>query len=260
MTDQEYRQAEGINKSTLWEMRKSPAHYKFLLDHPREDTAAYHLGRAVHAAILTPTAYKRGYIVAPDINRRTKAGQEDYKALLEAAAAAGQEILTAQEAETVRAMAAAIRRNRDAMALLKGTKRERPIFWTDEDSGLKCKAKIDAYKRGIMIDLKTTQDAETDAFTREALRYGYDVQAAHYISAYQSTETSVMPEWYFIAIEKAEPYIVNVLRADAGFIDHGYIIRQQLLERLKKCRESGAYPGYGVNDLCLPAWAEGEIL
>lgn len=253
MTDQEYRQAKGVNKSTLWNLRKSPAHYRYYLEHQPEDTPAYKFGRAVHAAILTPDAYKTDFVVAPEVDRRTKAGREEYLSFLEATA--GKEILSVQDAETVKAIVSAFQQNKDAVSLLDGTKRETPLFWTD-DNGILCKCKVDAYRPGVMIDLKTSQDAETGSFTREALRYGYDVQAAHYLDAYQHIEASALPEWYFIVIEKAEPYAINILKADAGFIDHGYIIRQQLIERLKVCRETNSYPGYGVNDLFLPAWAE----
>ena len=93
MTEQEYRSAPGVNKSTLWNLRKSPAHYKFYLDNPPEDTTAMRIGRAVHAAILTPTAYKRDFVTLPaGIDRRTKAGKEEYAAFIEASA--GKEILT----------------------------------------------------------------------------------------------------------------------------------------------------------------------
>lgn len=257
MTEEEYRLADGVNKSTLWNLRRSPAHYKYYLENPREDTAAYKFGRAVHSAILTPSAYKKDFVVAPEVDRRTKAGKDEYQAFLEASA--GKEVLSAQDAETVRELVSVFRKNKDAMGLLKGTKRERPLFWTD-DNGVLCKCRVDAYRAGLMIDLKTSQDAETEAFTREALRYGYDVQAAHYMDAYTHTEASALPEWYFIVIEKAAPYAINILKADAGFIDHGYIIRQQLIERLKACRAANKYPSYGQNELCLPAWAEGEIL
>ena len=254
MTEQEYRSAEGVNKSTLWNLRKSPAHYKYFLDNPPEDTAAFRFGRAVHAAILTPTAYKRDFAIIPEgIDRRTKAGKEEYQAFLEAAA--GKEIISAEDAQTVRGIVRAFRKNRDAVELLKGTKREKALFWTD-DNGILCKCRIDAYKAGTMIDLKTATDAETDNFSREALRYGYDVQAAHYMDAYRHKESAVPPEWYFIVIEKAEPYTINILKADIGFLDYGYMRRQELIEKLKACRESGTFPGYGTNELLLPAWVE----
>ena len=100
MTEAEYRAAPGVNKSTLWNLRRSPAHYKYFLDNPREDTAAYKFGRAVHAAILTPAAYKRDFVVLPEsIDRRTKAGKEEYQAFIEASA--GKEILSAEDAVRV---------------------------------------------------------------------------------------------------------------------------------------------------------------
>ena len=254
MTEQEYRAAEGVNKSTLWNLRRSPAHYKYFLENQKEDTAAYRFGRAVHAAILTPAAYKRNFVVIPEgIDRRTKAGKEEYQAFIDASA--GKEILTAEDALTIKAIASAFKKNREAAALLKGTRRERPIFWTD-DNGIKCKCRVDAIKDGIMIDLKTAADASTEIFSREALRYGYDVQAAHYIDGYQHTKSAIRPEWYFIVIEKSEPYAVNILRADIGFIDHGIVIRQQLMEELIICQEQNNFPGYGTNDLYLPGWAE----
>ena len=255
MTEQEYRAAEGVNKSTLWNLMRSPAHYQYYLTHQREDTAAYKFGRAVHAAILTPAAYKRDFVIVPEgIDRRTKAGKEEYQAFIDSAA--GKEILSAEDAETIRAIVAAFKKNRDAVSLLKGTKREKPLFWTD-DNGIRCKCRIDAYKAGTVIDLKTAADAATDTFSREALRYGYDVQAAHYLDAYQHKESAIRPEWYFIVIEKAEPYAINILRADIGFLDYGYIRRQELIEKLKVCQDQQQYPGYGMNELCLPAWAEG---
>ncbi len=254
MTEKEYRAAEGVNKSTLWNLRRSPAHYKYFLDHPQEDTAAVKFGRAVHAAILTPSAYKRDYAIVPaGIDRRTKTGKEEYQAFLNASS--GKEIISAEDADTIKGIVKAFKKNRDAAQLLKGTRREKPLFWKD-DNGILCKCRIDAYKAGVVIDLKTAADAETDTFSREALRYGYDVQAAHYLDAYQHKESSVMPDWYFIVIEKSEPYAVNVLKADTGFLDYGFIRRQELIEKLKACREKESFPGYGINELLLPAWVE----
>ena len=257
MTDQEYREAEGVNKSTLWNLRKSPAHYEYFLRNPPEDTAAYKFGRAVHSAILTPTAYKRDFVVLPEgIDRRTKAGKEEYQRFMESAT--GKEVISAEDAEKVKAMVSAFRKNQEAVSLLKGTRREKPFFWED-DNGVKCKCRMDAVRPGTIIDIKTATDAETEAFSREALRYGYDVQAAHYIDGYQHRVNTIMPEWYFIVIEKAEPFAINILRADIGFVDHGIIIRQQLIERLKNCLEQGTFPGYGRNDLFLPRWAAEEV-
>ena len=260
MTEAEYRRAEGVNASMLKYLEKSPAHYKHCLMKPPPDKPAFQFGRAVHSAILTPKAYKRDFAVLPDgIDRRTKAGREAYDDFV--SQAEGREIISSADAETVKHIASAVRKNPEAMKLLKGTRREKTMFWTDEN-GIHCKARADALRPGrngepgIIIDLKTTTDAETDAFTREALRYGYDIQAGHYLNGYQHTISAVPPVWYFIAVEKEAPFAVNVLRADTGFTDHGIVHRQQLMERLISCRETGEYPDYGTNDLILPYWAE----
>lgn len=242
-----------MNKSTLWEIRKSPAHYKWLLDHPRADTQAYKLGRAIHCAVLTPDQFDADYIKAPAVDRRTKEGKAAYEAFL--TESQGKEVLSPDDFDLALSVADAVIRNQDAVDLLTDCITEQPVFYTDDQTGIECKCRIDAWKPGIMIDLKTATDASTDVFTREALRYGYDVQASHYMQAYQAM-TGEMPDFYFIVVEKTAPYAVNVLKADIGFTDHGYIVRADLMETLQKCREKDEWNGYGKNALILPSWME----
>lgn len=246
-----YDNMPGVNKSTLWEMRKSPLHYWHLMhDTPRKDTPAMQFGRAVHAAILTPTAYKRDFAVMPDIDRRTKAGREAYEAFC--AESIGKEILTGADAETVRQMTKAFRKNRTAAELLKGTKREKALCWTDQDTGVPCKCRMDALGEYV-IDLKTTTDASTRAFTREALRYGYDMQAAMYLEA--ARENGFRPKGFiFIAQEKAAPYLINIIHAGEAFLDRGFWIMRDLLKKYRECTDTDCWPGYGENTLILPEW------
>jgi len=255
MTEKEYREAEGVNKSTLWEMRKSPAHYKYLLDHPAEDTTALRFGRALHAAILTPTLYKRDFVVAPEVDKRTKAGREEYAAWKASLLPEAEEI-TAEEAQTIAEMVKAFRRDKDAMRLLKGTRRELPIFWNDKKIGLKCKCRVDAIGKEAIVDLKTTSDITT--FDRDANAYGYHLQAAHYLRGVEA-KTGRRPEWYFIAIEKKPPYGIKIIKATPGFIDYGDYIRDALLEKVKDCETRGEWPSYGIGEIAEPRWANWEV-
>ncbi len=254
MTEQEYRAAAGVNKSTLWNMKKTPAHYKYYIDHPPEETASMRLGRAVHSLILTPEQYSSDFAVLPEgIDRRTKAGKEAYEEFMQMHG--GKEILSVSDAAMIANMAAAVLACPEAVDLLKDTEREKPFFWND-DNGILCKCRMDAVTTGRIIDIKSAQDADTDVFAREALRYGYHVQTAHYIDAYYKTISSKTPEWYFIVIEKADPYCVNILKADIGFLDYGFVIRDDLMQKLIKCQKENSFPGYGMNELCLPGWVE----
>lgn len=248
----DYNSVDAVNKSTLWEMRKSPLHYWHIMhDTPRKDTPAMKLGRAVHAAILTPTAYKKDFAVMPNIDRRTKAGKEEYEAFMESAN--GKETLSQEDALTVKQMAAAFRKNPDAVSLLKGTRREKPLFWTDTETGVKCKGRIDAISETCVIDYKTTLDAGTDAFRRESLRYGYDLQAAMYMEAARAN--GYKPTKYiFIAQEKNAPFMINIMVAGDAFIDRGMWIMRDLLAKYKECRDTDTWPGYGTNELILNEW------
>ena len=50
-----YEDVPGVNISTLKELwSKSPLHYRYRLEHPREETPALTLGIATHMAILEP--------------------------------------------------------------------------------------------------------------------------------------------------------------------------------------------------------------
>ena len=257
MTEQEYRKAEGVNKSVLWEMRKSPAHYKYLLNHPAEDTTALHFGRALHSAVLTPRAFKRDFVIAPDVDRRTKAGRDTWMAWKESLPD-GAEELSAEDAQIIAEMVKTIRRNKDAMNLLRRTRREVPIFWNDQETGLRCKCRIDALSSSAAVDLKTTTDASSRAFQRDAIKYGYHVQAAHYLNGIETAKKK-KPDWYFIAIEKAKPYAVHIFRASEQFIEYGAYVRDELMETVKRCMESDTWESYPIERLDAPEWALEEV-
>ena len=255
MNEQEYRQAEGVNKSTLWEMRRSPAHYKYLLEHPEEDTQALRFGRALHAALLTPKAYKRDFHIAPEGNKRTKEWKETYAAW-KASLPEGAEEITPEDAQTIADMVKSIRKDKEAMSLLRGTKREVPIFWNDKELGIRCKCRIDALGKNAIVDLKTTADVM--AFDRDAYNYGYHVQAAHYLRGVEA-KTGKLYDWYFIAVEKKPPYGIKVIKATPGFIDYGDFIRAELLEKVQECNEAGEWPSYEAGEIAEPRWANWEV-
>lgn len=239
-----YHDNPAVNKSTLWWLRKSPAHFRWARTAETPDTPAMRFGRAVHAAILTPFFYLDHFTVFTG-DRRTKAGKEEYQALIDS----GAEIITEEDAETVRLMM-----NACPDEILKGCEMEKELYWTDPDTGVNCKGRLDAVKPGIIIDYKTTTDAGTDGFAREAIRYGYDLQAAMYLEAAKQNGYGDC-EFWFIAQEKSAPYAANVIRAGDAFLDRGRWLMLDLLTKYKECAEKDEWPGYGTNELIIPEWA-----
>ena len=248
-----YDDIQGVNKSTLWEMRKSPLHYWHLIhDTPKVDTAALKFGRAVHAAILTPTAYKRNFAIMPNIDRRTKAGKEAYEDFCKQTE--GRKIISQEDAQIIKMMVSAFRKTPFATNLLKiCQRRECVLLWKDPETGVDCKGRIDAIRNEYLIDYKTTTDARTDVFKREAIKYGYDLQAAMYMEAARANGYDPK-DFYFIVQEKSPPYLINVIRAGDAFIDRGTWIMRDLLTKYAACRNTDTWPGYGINELVLSEW------
>lgn len=259
MTEQEYSKAPGIRRSLLWELRRSPAHLKWRMDNPPEATPALIFGQALHAAVLTPEDYDRQFAVMPNADRRTKAGREAWEAA--AAEAQSRTQIAFDWAEQIAGMVQAVRDNPMAARLLDGP-HETSYFWADTLTGEDCKCRTDAETdvgdMHLIVDLKSCQDASTDAFMRDALHYGYDVQAAMYTDGYKAV-TGREATFVFIAVEKNPPYAVNILQADTLFMQHGQDRYRHLLGLYHECRQRNQWPGYtgfdgDIASLGLPAW------
>lgn len=252
MTDEQYRAAPGVNKSTLWELiKRSPAHYKYALDNPTKDSPALAFGRALHMAILQPNEFERHYAIAPDVDRRTKQGRKEYQAFLDTLH--GREPISRECWDQVVSMYNAVYADRDAAELLDGCQTETPIFWTDPLSRVRCKCRLDAVKPGVIVDLKTAADASPKAFKSAAIRFGYEVQAAHYIRGYKSQHDEPV-EFYFLVIEKEPPYAINIAHAPAAFVDRGTLTLIDALNKLKECRQHRHWGGYGKTEINLEEW------
>lgn len=259
MTEQEYNKAPGIRRSLLWEIRRSPAHLKWRMENPPEATPALIFGQALHAAVLTPEDYGRQFAVMPNADRRTRAGREAWDAA--AAQAQGRTQIAFDWAEQIADMVQAVRGNPMAERLLDGP-HETSYFWADTLTGEACKCRTDAETdigdMHLIVDLKSCQDASTDAFMRDALNYGYDVQAAMYTDGYKAV-TGREATFVFIAVEKNPPYAVNILQADTLFMQHGQDRYRHLLGLYHECRQRNQWPGYtgfdgDIASIGLPAW------
>ena len=268
MTNAEYRSREGISASDLKKMVKSMATWKYSKEHPDEgDSPALKFGRAYHKFCLEPYDFDNEWIVSPKFDRRTKEGKE-------AAAqfekdAESKEVIDEETYQTLVEMREALYQTPYVKKLIYG-EHEKSFFWTDEKTGIPCKCRPDSYgkfgSQHICVDLKTCTDAETGAFMRDAIKYGYDIQAAHYCEGLE-TLTGDSYTFVFIAQEKTAPYLVNVLQADDYFMKNGKDVRESLLETYKKCKDLDEWPGLMgfaedktyIQSLTVPAWIKNAM-
>lgn len=264
MTEHEYRAAPAISRSALWKIRESPEKFKWAMEHPEEPTPALIFGQVFHKLALEPLTFGEEFAVAPNVDRRTKEGKAAWAEFT--ASADGKTVITQDVFDKASEMVCALYRAPYVKKLLNG-QHEVPMFWTDEMTGEACKCRHDAVSviggNDIIVDLKTTADASTEAFMRSAINYGYDFQAAMYSDGYEKN-TGKKPLFVFIAIEKDPPYSVNILQADELFLKRGYDVFRELIGIYHSCKETGNWYGYlgaynAINNLGLPAWAAKEI-
>lgn len=264
MTEHEYRTAPAISRSELWKIRESPEKFKWAMEHPEEPTPALIFGQVFHKLALEPLTFGDEFAVAPNVDRRTKDGKAAWAEFV--ASADGKTVITQDVFDKASDMVCALYRAPYVKKLLNG-QREVPMFWTDEMTNEACKCRHDCVtivgEQPIIVDLKTTADASTDAFMRTAVNYGYDFQAAMYSDGYEKN-TGKKPSFVFIAIEKEPPYSVNILQADELFLKRGYDVLRELIGIYHECKQTGNWYGYlgayeVINNLGLPAWLAKEI-
>ena len=269
MTNAEYRKRDGLASTDIKRMMKSMAYWKYLQDNPEDerDTPSLKFGRAYHKFCLEPYDFNNEYVVSPKIDRRTKDGKAEYEQFLKTAG--DKEVIDEEMYDQLTKMREALYATPYVRKLIDG-EHEKSFFWTDERTGIKCKCRPDSFGefggQCICVDLKTTTDAETDAFMRSAIKFNYDVQAAHYTAGLEAIYKKNF-DFVFIAQEVKPPYLVNVLQADEYFMRSGIEVRNELLQTYKKCLELDEYPAYNgfkeekryINSLSIPQWLKNAM-
>lgn len=264
MTEKEYRAHPAISRSELWYIRESPEKFKWYKENQSEPTPALVFGQFLHALVLEQENIWDQFVKQPLIDKRTKQGKEEYAAFLKTV---GDKTPVPLDVLALAVnMSNAIEANSLAKKLLSG-KTEVPLFWTDEMTGEPCKCRLDSLLRRkdklIVVDLKSTDDASTEAFMRSSLKYGYDFQAAMYSEGVKANY-GITPTFVFVAIEKKEPYAINIFQADELMLRRGYDLFREYIGLYHHCKETDNWFGYmgetqTINNLSLPAWLAKEF-
>ena len=254
-----YASIEGAHYSTLKELDdRSPRHFAYLEEHGREEASHFAIGSATHLAVLEPKKFPDKVEVWEKRNgKRTGRAWDAFEA---AAKAKDRIILTEDEHEEVLALSRAVRASPQARKYLElGGEAEVAVEWTDAETGIKCKARLDWICGLGIVDLKTTRDASPEGFSKECARYGYHKQAGFYVDGYAQSHVGLELPFSIIAVEKVPPFVVQVYRIGGDVLELGRDIMRASLKRLAELRKIpvGEWPGYadGPLDLELPRWA-----
>ncbi len=258
LTNEQYHSSSGVSRSGLMKLMQSPSHYHyeyFTKTERSEPTSAMVVGELVHCMVLEPCETMSRYYVAMPVNKRTKAGKEDW--VNQQAQAVGKKVVTIEQNQTAMSIANAVIMHPISRSLLPDCVVEKSIYFTHQQTGLQCKVRPDAWNGSIVVDLKTTADASFRAFQSSAAKYGYFLQAAMIQQGLAAIGLS-LEKFIFIAVEKEPPYAVGIFVLDNEALDYGVNQFNQLMKKLKNCKDANEWPGYGIQNLTLPAWTKYE--
>lgn len=249
-----------VHFSSLKQLAKSPAHYKWRCEHPMEPTRDMRIGSYVNQLVLGKSPRKTLVVFEEEGSRSTNA----YKAF--AKRHEDKEVLTLAEALEAEPIAQAVLQDETAQSLLKsydssaGVRYEVPLSWTD--NGIPCATTgIDIVGPDYLADLKVVHNAEPEYLQKHALRMGWHAQLVWYAGG-MPTVAHRTGALHLLCVESSPPHPVTVLTLSPEVIEAGEKCVRAWMERLKVCAESGVYPGYVQSPVtwALPEWMmEGDF-
>lgn len=255
MDSDTYHAAEGISRSGLVRMLRSPAHYKT----PVIPTPIMEFGKNLHTFVLEPDTAK--FILYPDdCLVGSGKGQRERKAVFDLnAQERGQTILKPDDMDKMKHMRDAVHSHPEASELLKDGEPEISGFWQDPiHPEITCRIRMDWINKEkmVIVDLKKTRDARLHSFRGDAYRLGYDMEASFYL--YGATHITGVEhhDFYFIACEDEPPWGVMVYKASGEMIMEGLKRCARALGLYKECLDKDNWPCYpeDVQELGLPGW------
>lgn len=282
---QAYSDLAAVNWTSLKPALVSMLHYKAALEEPREDTDALRFGRIVHCAVFEPLEFPRRYVVVnaldedPRANRGKKPGKtawkqwqadhpgkelssDEWKRHLLAEQNPGKEFLTEADYDRALAMGDALRRNTHAAKYLAvAGAPEVAIQWTDPETKLPCKARLDWLIDAPLTDcdLKTARSIRYHAFSSQAWKLGYFHQLVFHRMGLQEL-TGRNPALRILAVENVPPFDAAVFEPDEDSLYAAGEEVREVLVKVARARREGrgaVYAGQYDEEQSLraPGWA-----
>jgi hypothetical protein len=258
---EDYFALPALSISRLKELRRSPLHYRHLIEHPKSSPAMT-LGTAAHCATLEPERFTRDFVIW---DRRTESGRmsprtgKAWDAFV--AEAGSRTVLTSDEHAEASDMAMAVRLDPVAAKYLERGEPEVSLQWELGDRRCKGRADWITHLDGepVLVGLKTARSCLPFVFGSAAAKLGYHLQWAFYFDGFRSI-TGKTPRMIEIVVESAPPHAVVVYVIPEDVLDQGRDEYVELLRILADCEARDEWPGPATTEqiLTLPTWVYGQ--
>lgn len=251
ISNAEYHADPALGSTSLKTLAlRTPAHWKWESEHPVHKDV-YDIGTAAHSLILEDDTSQLVIVEADDW--KLKASQ----AAKANARADGKIALLPKEMALIKGMRDSVMAHPLARNAFTGHRAEQSVFWEEEGQTFKCRP--DAWKDGLVVDLKTTVDANPNEFGKTAFNLGYFMSAPHYIDGIKAA-TGNSVKFAFVNVEKTAPYLVSVTELSDEDMNRGRFQLDRAKRIYRECAASGNWPGYApFTTTSLPRWAQFDL-
>jgi membrane-associated HD superfamily phosphohydrolase len=233
-----YHSHDSISASGLKIIHKKSVYH--LINQQFKETPAMALGTAVHQAILEPHNFHDIYHVIEKIDKRTKAGKEEYQKQIDLAQ--GKIIIEDDIHEIIKSILGDFRQNDLAQKYCKG-EIELSHYTKYEGIDVRVRPDVINHVSDFITDVKTCQDNSPQAFKRDVYNWGYHLQAAFYM------DMCGINNFRFIACTTKYPYTVEVYTLDEKDIEFGRMAYKNAFKQWKKYLETGVVSRYDWHNI-----------
>ena len=272
MSNDEYHACPEFSSSQLKDMNRSAAHFyvnSISKEAKKEASTAMNFGTLVHTMFLEPEQFENEFVIAPKFDRRTKAGKEEAAAWEQANE--GKMLVSEEDVGNANRMATNLR----TLSIYKEMQNnygmpEASFFFTDPIFGLNLRTRPDwhiapckAFPNGLIIDLKTTDDARPMAFSRTCANFSYDLSSSMYREGFQAYyQTEDKPPFIFLVAERNTPFNVKQYKASDLFLSVGDVRYSKSKEQLAESLLINEWDGYSkeLEDIYLPSYMTKQAL
>lgn len=243
----------AVNFSSLKHMEKSEhAFARSYWGEPKEPTKAMKFGTLAHMAILEGSKFKERYVVMPEfvgltLDGKPSANSKDAKEkrakwVMEQPKEAL--IVTEEERAKLFNMIDSVLSNEKAVQLLSNGKPEVIGYWRDPITGINMRMAADflSFNLGVLVDVKTCQDARWEMFRKSVENYRYDLQMAMYNEGVKHITGKEPANRAWLVIESEEPHEVRIHEVGAHYETIGSFEYRKCLDKLKKAIDAKAFP------------------
>jgi len=245
----EYRQMSGLSKHELDNFAVAPSYYLHRKSQEWKPSRSMEIGTLIHSLVLEGRC---DYAVGPEVDRRTKAGKEEWQLFCENNI--GKTIVTRDEAAVITGCFESCAPLMEHCAF-EDDNIELSMFW--ERDGVACKGRPDMvaqiYGELCLVDLKTTADIRQ--FENAFYRFRYDVQAAWYqygLKAAMGLDEA--PGFWFLVVDTEAPHLAQFMRAGSEILSNANAKIEEELAHFARCQQADEWPGLPEFKLILPRY------